>query len=324
MNYSKHTLSGYLIGGKWHEAIDYLQMFPGQQALARRIEKRTIDTIHRSDNTFINKIDAVFQQYYKMIFWDGASREEGVQFLFEDLIRFVDADELHNLFADTFGEDAEKQYADVSMRVNGIEELLKVTAEGEGYHYLGGDTQGYFGPYIWKSTIPVTYPVTLPAGTQDLTIDMMEGFVSRSWLDYISAGKIGTGGWAKNGELYCVKDAYAKKMDKPSFLVSYLKHEAQHGYDMAHFPGITTVQLEYRAKLVELIYYPNILKFKSFLSEASNADKSNSHTYASYLVIRDLSRRIFQQEYIADYSRWKGKLHQIQNTAMDCYYAFSI
>lgn len=324
MKYSKYTLGGYLVGGKWHEAIDYLESFPGKQALARRMEKRTTRSIRRSDNAFINQIDAVFQQYYKMIFWLGASREDGVQFLFEELIRFVGADELRKLFTDTFGKDADKRYSDVSLRVDGIEELLSKAASDEGHHYLGGDTQGYYGPYIWKSTTPVTYPIALPDGSQDLTVNMMEGFVSRSWLDYISAGKIGTGGWAKNGELFCVKDAYKSKLDSPSYLVSYLKHEAQHVYDAAHFPAASAVQLEYRAKLVELIYYPNILRFRSFLAEANADDKANSHAYASYLVVRDLSDRIFRQAYVSDYGRWKGKLHSIQAAATGCYRDFTV
>jgi hypothetical protein len=288
------------------------------------MKRRTVDNIQRSDNAFVNEIDAVFQRYYKMVFWDGISREESAQFLFEALLRFVDPVELHKLFSDTFGEAADKQYEDVSMRVNGIEELLKTAIAKEGFHYLGGDTQGYFGPYIWKSTTPVTYPVALPGTAQDLTVNMMEGFVSRSWLDYLSAGKIGTGGWAKNGELYCVKDAYKTKMDSPSYLVSYLKHEAQHVRDMARYPAISSVQLEYRAKLVELIYYPNILRFKSFLSEADGSDQGNSHAYASYLIVGDLSKRIFQQDYVADHNRWKGKLHAIQSSATVCYNDFSV
>ena len=324
MKYSKYTLNGYLIRGNWHEAIGYLRQFPSRQTTLRRMEKRTTETIRRSDSAFINQIDAVFQQYYKKIFWLGESREDGAAYLAEKLIGFVGADELRQLFLDTFGGDAEKQYADVSMRVCGIEELLTKAVLKKGYQYLGGDTQGFFGPYVWKSTTPVTYSVELPAARQDLTVQMMEGFVSRSWLDYISAGTIGTGGWAKNGELFCVKASYAKKMDSPAFLVSYLKHEAQHVYDAAHFPSISALQLEYRAKLAELIYYPNMLRFKSFLSEASADDPDNSHAYASYLIVKDLSQRIFNRDYVAGYDHWKGKLHPVQAAAMECYKASSI
>lgn len=34
--------------------------------------------------------------------------------------------------------------------------------------------------------------------------------------------------------------------------MSLLKHEAQHTVDMKQFPGITSAEMEYRAKLVEL------------------------------------------------------------------------
>ena len=41
--------------------------------------------------------------------------------------------------------------------------------ESEGYHALFGRTQGYYGPYIWRETVPMVYRVELPDETADLS-----------------------------------------------------------------------------------------------------------------------------------------------------------
>ena len=116
-----------------------------------------------------------------------------------------------------------------------------------------GKTQGYYGPYIWQDTVPTVYRVELPGGTAEYTVNILKGFVFRSWMDYLTFGRYGTSGWASpDGTINCVEQAY--DFDSERFLVSLLKHEAQHTVDMKHFPDMTTAELEYRAKLVELHY----------------------------------------------------------------------
>lgn len=51
-----------------------------------------------------------------------------------------------------------------------------------------------YGPYIWENSERVIYEVEIPSGIQKVAINMMDGFVSRSWLDFISFGQTGTGG----------------------------------------------------------------------------------------------------------------------------------
>lgn len=96
---------------------------------------------------------------------------------------------------------------------------------------------------------------------------MMDGFVSRSWLDFISFGNVGTGGWiGKDGSLCCIKSLY--DINSQNFKTSFLKHEAQHGYDIKKFSGISSIDLEYRAKLVELIYWEDTKIIKKIHLEA--------------------------------------------------------
>lgn len=52
------------------------------------------------------------------------------------------------------------------------EELLTKRLQSEftaaGYHALFGKTQGYYGPYIWRDTVPTVYCVELPGRTAEL------------------------------------------------------------------------------------------------------------------------------------------------------------
>ena len=43
-----------------------------------------------------------------------------------------------------------------------LAEQLQSMFESEGYHALFGKTQGYYGPYIWRETVPTVYRVELP------------------------------------------------------------------------------------------------------------------------------------------------------------------
>ena len=107
----------------------------------------------------------------------------------------------------------------------------------------------------------------LPSGIEPYTVIMMDGFISCSWLDFISFGNTGASGWTdENGILCCVKSKY-EKLDADSFNLAFLKHEAQHSYDIRKYKNISSKDLEYRAKLVELIYWPNADKIKKILKD---------------------------------------------------------
>ena len=148
-----------------------------------------------------------------------------------------------------------------------LTEQLQSLFEAEGYHALFGKTQGYYGPYIWRDTVPTVYRVELPSGTAEYTVNILKGFVFRSWMDYLTFGRYGTGGWASpDGTINCI--AQAHDFESERFLVSLLKHEAQHTVDMKRFPEITPAELEYRAKLVELYYSSDLSLLQKFLSGA--------------------------------------------------------
>ena len=165
---------------------------------------------------------------------------------------------------------------------------LESLFEANGCHALFGKTQGYYGPYVWRETVPAVYRVELPGGTAEYTVNILKGFVFRSWMDYLTFGRYGTGGWTSpDGRINCIEQAYDFESER--FLVSLLKHEAQHASDMKRFPGITPAELEYRAKLVELCYSGDPALLRKFLSEADESRPGDSHAAASARIKLDFA-----------------------------------
>lgn len=166
-----------------------------------------------------------------------------------------------------------------------LAEQLQSLFEAEGYHALFGKTQGYYGPYIWRDTVPTVYRVELPDGTAEYAVNILKGFVFRGWMDYLTFGRHGTGGWASpDGTINCVEQAYDFASER--FLVSLLKHEAQHTVDMKQFSEITPAELEYRAKLVELHYSCDLSLLQKFLSEADESKTNDAHAVAAARIRR--------------------------------------
>lgn len=169
-----------------------------------------------------------------------------------------------------------------------LTEQLQSLFEAEGYHALFGKTQGYYGPYIWRDTVPTVYRVELPDGTAEYTVNILKGFVFRGWMEYLTFGRYGTGGWASpDGTINCVGRAYDFASER--FLVSLLKHEAQHTMDMKRFPEITPAELEYRAKLVELHYSSDLSLLQKFLSEADGSKTNDAHAVAAARIKREFA-----------------------------------
>ena len=213
----------------------------------------------------LNDILLLYQIYYRDIFYCGIPESKASERLIaglNDILGTKDADEV--------------------ILGNNLQELFR----DKGYCSQFGKTQGFFGPYVWKETVPTVYKVELPGGTAEYKVNILKGFVFRSWMDYLTFGRFGTGGWASpDGTINCIEKAYDFNSEK--FLVSLLKHEAQHTIDMKSFPGITTEELEYRAKLIELHYSNNLALLDKFLAEASDERPNDSHALASFRVKKE-------------------------------------
>ena len=228
-------ISQFFINGDIKGAIAYMRnheefkdILPAYVAIFEDCEYRTFEI-----PDILNDILRLYQIYFRDTFYCGLPETEAADKLLTGLKVLLDV------------PDAEEDL---------LTEKLQSVFEAKGYHALFGKTQGYYGPYIWRDTVSTVYRVELPGGTAEYTVNILKGFVFRSWMDYLTFGRFGTGGWASpDGTINCVEQAYDFESER--FLVSLLKHEAQHTVDMKQFPGITPAELEYRAKLVELIYF---------------------------------------------------------------------
>lgn len=264
MEISKFFMNGDIKGAiaYMREHEEFKDILPAYTAIFENCEYRSYDIPDA-----LNDILRLYQIYFRDVFYCGLPEPEAAYKLLTGLrllLNMPDADE--ELLA----------------------ERLQAAFEANGYHALFGKTQGYYGPYVWRETVPTVYRVELPDGTAEYTANILKGFVFRSWMDYLTFGRYGTGGWASpDGTINCVEQAYDFASER--FLVSLLKHEAQHTVDMKRFPEITPAELEYRAKLVELHYSGDVGLLQKFLSEADESKAGDSHATASAKIKREFA-----------------------------------
>lgn len=262
-------ISQFFLNGDIKGAIAYMRdheefkkILPAYVAIFENGEYRTYEIPDR-----LNDILRLYQVYYRDTFYCGLPEAAAADKLLTGLKALLDV------------PDADETQ---------LAERLRAVFEAEGYHALFGKTQGYYGPYIWRDTVPTLYRVELPDKTAEYTVNILKGFVFRSWMDYLTFGRYGTGGWASpDGTINCIEQAY--NFESERFLVSLLKHEAQHTIDMRRFPGITPAELEYRAKLVELHYSGDLGLLQKFLSEADEGKADDSHAAASARIRREFA-----------------------------------
>ena len=284
MQISQFFLNGDIKGAiaYMREHEEFKEILPAYVAIFENGEYRTYEIPDR-----LNDILRLYQVYYRDTFYCGLPEAAAADKLLTGLKALLDV------------PDADEAQ---------LTERLQVLFEAEGYHALFGKTQGYYGPYIWRDTIPTLYRVELPDKTAEYTVNILKGFVFRSWMDYLTFGRYGTGGWASpDGTINCIEQAYDFESER--FLVSLLKHEAQHTIDMKQFPGITPAELEYRAKLVELRYSNDLGLLQKFLSEANESKTDDSHAVASARIQREF----------ADTDQ--GELSGIQARALELFHA---
>ena len=254
-------ISQFFQNGDIRGAIAYMRchaefrdVLPAYTAIFEDCEYRSYDVPEA-----LNGILRLYQIYYREVFYCGAPEAEAAERLLAGLRAAVNAPD-----------------ADETL----LAERLRAAFEAAGFHALFGKTQGYYGPYIWRDTVPTVYRVELPDGAADYTVNILKGFVFRSWMDYLTFGRFGTGGWTSpDGTINCVEQAYDFESER--FRISLLKHEAQHAADMRRFPEISPAELEYRAKLVELHYSGDLALLQKFLAEADETRPGDSHAAAS-------------------------------------------
>jgi len=227
-----------------------------------------------------------YLRYFVRVFEDDVPREAAESTLAAELCAVTGR-------ASTGDDDAD---------VTASEAELATGFADRGYRFVGGRTPPYLGAYIWTRTDDRLFSVTLPKGIeQEVTVHFMHDFLIRGWLHWRTFGEQGAGGWYKQDEpdwpdgLYAVADRYPDPDTNRAFQVSLLGHEAQHVADHRAHPGLSSAELEYRAKLVELIGFDRVDdRLRFFLADAAD-DPEQPHPYAAHLIVNRLAVRILDR-----------------------------
>jgi hypothetical protein len=284
-----------------HKVMNHLDTLPiasfttEQLAIKQKYHKRfrTGDEVidYNTPDPTVQKILAIYQRYWKTALLTKTRND-------------LDSVLKENVTAFLIKQGYKKDSAATATLSDNFALNLKDYLRQHGYYSATGKTGGLFDLFIWKRELPVIDTETLLASATESKVVFLEDVITMGWEEYATFGKYYPGGWATKEMLYCVRKAYDTTSE--NFKVSYLKHEAQHFADYKQFPALTGADLEYRAKLTELVFAETTRYelLRTFCRNAS-AEGRNSHAFANYCTIRDLSRGIFHQEFVDDIEKWK-------------------
>jgi hypothetical protein len=156
---------------------------------------------------------------------------------------------------------------------------------------------------VWRTQREAEFEVILTDQKRTVSVVFMSDFHSLGWKHYASLGLASTTGWVDDGTLYCVDGMYER--DTETFEVSYLKHESRHLADLEQFPDLSAADLEYRAKLTELIFASKTQRrlLDDFTAKrAPNAD--SPHAAANFRLTNDLWRELYDTPFAGGEQAW--------------------
>lgn len=245
-------------------------------------------------NKVVNDVCNFYQDYWKIKLLNTPLNCDSI--LYDNLSHYLVDNKLTEIPFDS-----------LSRIIKDDSELTKVL-ENEGFYSKFLLLNGIQDVLIWDKQSQSEYAVDLPESKLVVKVIFIEHYVLRGAAFYASLGDSQIGGWASNEDssIYCNKGAY--KLKSETFKYSYLKHEAIHFVDIENYPYLEPADLEYRAKLIELIYCTKKTIYKrldEFIITASNETRDNSHPYANYHLICQLSQKLFNVEFERDISKWK-------------------
>jgi hypothetical protein len=247
------------------------------------------------NNSVINDLCTFYHDYWKIKLLNTPANCDSI--LYNKLSHYLVNKKLTKL-----------NFEELSSTIQDDSELTKVI-KSEGFYCKFMLINGIQDLLIWDKQSQAEYSVDLPETKIDVNVIFIESYVSRGVSDYATFGYSQIGGWASNKDssLFCNKGTY--KLKSEMFQNSYLKHEAIHFVDLKNYPNLESADLEYRAKLIELIYCTDKTIFKridEFIIGASNENRENAHAFANYHLICQLSKKIFRKEFEADITKWKS------------------
>lgn len=188
--------------------------------------------------------------------------------------------------------------------LDAVEEILDAELEKHGYHAQLGTVTPLRNAMLWRTQTTREFEVPLLDGAYRVRAELLDDFASIGWSQFGSCNKVANGGWATEDALYAVLPRYKEGIEGESFQIVFLGHEGQHMADKNRFPGMADWELEYRAKLAELIRATGALsqkRLQGFIS-AQGRSPDAAHPYANAHVIADLTRKLGQSPDMAPVS----------------------
>lgn len=172
---------------------------------------------------------------------------------------------------------------------------LQAAVEQRGFHALTGRTLPCLELMVWKENEETVYTVELADGPVDVPVTFIGDFDSRGWVNFATLGRASSGGWALPERLVCIKGD--QDLDSEDFRVHYLAHEARHFADYRRYPRLGAHDLEYRAKLTELVDSGSTLRptLSQFIANARE-EVASAHSYAEFVLVRNLARALLESE----------------------------
>ncbi len=228
-----------------------------------------------ADDAFVRDIYAVYQDYWWHALQQPSQRDALQATLYATLRKRLG--------------DAATGTTDM----DSLEPVLQQALLDRGYHSQLGMTMPLRELMLWRKQETRYYDVELPEGRHRARVELLDGFVSRGWSGYARCGRGSNGGWATAEALYAIVPSYTEGLDSEAFRVVFLGHETQHFADQNAFPGIKPWELEYRAKLVELVQAREVsAKRLGYMVTAQSDNVDSPHTYANKRVVSDLTARL--------------------------------
>jgi hypothetical protein len=219
-----------------------------------------------------------------------------------------------------------KENIDAILRREGIEsdlgdedelwENIEDFIEEKGYFALSGRTPPLFELAIWMENETQIEEIELTDGVVKIPVTAISDFVSDGWMSFSTYGMTSLGGWAEEEGLYCLCQHYDKDSDR--YKLSFFTHEGRHYVDFKLYPNLKAPDLEYRAKLTELVYAEesSYALLTQFTNAASNTDKA-PHPLANWHVINNLSAVLLDGQLPIDGSLWADvPVQDIKTTAL--------
>ena len=304
-DFDKNKYKSLCLLGNYNEVVSYLAAFNDKADLLAKYK-----SIFEGDKYFLETNDEriipflrAYEDFLKWMMKTNPTTAEAQNAIVQKLKSFIPRVGLYAKIS--------KRFAYLAMNI-----LVPRYFKKYGYYAIFGDVDIYPNLVLWCKQTARNEIVELPDGQVEIEVIEMDDLITRGWVDYLSMGEIGTGGWVTKKGCTYFKEKYDTQLDE--FKISLLKHEGQHFFDKRKHPKMNSADLEYRAKLVELIYHREMDTFFHFLKNmAITDDKTRAHAYAERKIIQGLSKKIFGVELETNQDTWETKNDEIPTVARE-------